>query len=67
MAGDVWHIVILTQHAARPIRNNRTGQLDDAITPDGIYKLVRAYSRPARFRDWRTCAAGDGSHERARP
>ena len=28
----------------RPVRNNRTGRLERAITPDGIYKLVRAYS-----------------------
>src|SRR3954449_12421496 len=28
----------------RPVRNNATGRLDKAITPDGIYKLVRAYS-----------------------
>jgi integrase len=28
----------------RPIRNRATGKLDKAITPDGIYKLVRAYS-----------------------
>jgi site-specific recombinase XerC len=27
---------------ARPLRNNTTGRLDKAITPDGIYKLVRA-------------------------
>jgi integrase/recombinase XerD len=27
-----------------PLRNNRTGRLDRAITPDGVYKLVRAYS-----------------------
>jgi integrase/recombinase XerD len=33
----------------RPIRNNRTGQLDDAITPDGIYKLVRTYSAQLGF------------------
>ena len=33
----------------RPIRNNRTGKLDKAITPDGIYKLVRAYSAPLGF------------------
>jgi integrase/recombinase XerD len=26
----------------RPIRNNTTGELDKAITPDGIYKFVRA-------------------------
>jgi integrase/recombinase XerD len=28
----------------RPLRNNRTGVLKKAITPDGIYKLVRKYS-----------------------
>jgi site-specific recombinase XerD len=28
----------------RPLRNTRTGRLDKAITPDGIYKLVRKYS-----------------------
>jgi integrase/recombinase XerD len=28
----------------RPIRNNRTGRLEKAITGDGIYRLVRAYS-----------------------
>ena len=28
----------------RPIRNNRTGRLDQAVTPDGVYKLVRAYA-----------------------
>ena len=28
----------------RPVRNNRTGRLADAISPDGVYKLVRAYS-----------------------
>ena len=33
----------------RPIRNNTTGELDKAITPDGIYKLVRAYSAAARL------------------
>jgi integrase/recombinase XerD len=33
----------------RPIRNNRTGKLDRAITPDGIYKLVRAYSAALGF------------------
>ncbi|MGI4796559.1 MAG: tyrosine-type recombinase/integrase [Janthinobacterium lividum] len=29
----------------RPLRNNRTGRLTDAITPDGVYKLVRTYAR----------------------
>ena len=33
----------------RPIRNNTTGRLDKAITPDGIYKLVRAYSAALGF------------------
>jgi integrase len=34
----------------RPIRTNTTGELDKAITPDGIYKLVRAYSAALGFR-----------------
>jgi integrase/recombinase XerD len=33
----------------RPVRNNTTGQLNGAITPDGIYKLVRAYSAELGF------------------
>jgi integrase/recombinase XerD len=33
----------------RPMRNNRTGRLERAITPDGIYKLVRAYSAQLGF------------------
>jgi integrase/recombinase XerD len=28
----------------RPVRNNTTGTLENAITPDGIYRLVRHYS-----------------------
>jgi integrase/recombinase XerD len=28
----------------RPVRNNRIGKLAGAITADGVYKLVRAYS-----------------------
>ena len=31
------------------MKNNRTGQLADAITPDGIYKLVRTYSAELGF------------------
>lgn len=31
----------------RPVRNNRTGQLDQALTADGVYKLVRRYSSSA--------------------
>jgi integrase/recombinase XerD len=33
----------------RPVRNNATGRLDQAITPDGVYKLVRAYSARLGF------------------
>ena len=33
----------------RPVRNNRTGRLEGAVTPDGIYKLVRAYSGQLGF------------------
>ena len=33
----------------RPLRNNRTGRVDQAITPDGIYKLVRGYSAALGF------------------
>ena len=29
----------------RPIRNNRTGELDRTLTGDGIYKLVRGYAK----------------------
>ena len=28
----------------RPVRNNRTGRMEQAITADGVYKLVRRYS-----------------------
>jgi integrase/recombinase XerD len=33
----------------RPIRNNRTGRLERALTGDGIYRLVRAYSTQLGF------------------
>jgi integrase/recombinase XerD len=33
----------------RPVRNNRTGRLEKAITADGIYKLVRIYSAELGF------------------
>ncbi len=33
----------------RPIRNNRTGRLEQAITADGVYKLVRAYAAALGF------------------
>jgi site-specific recombinase XerD len=34
----------------RPIRNNRSGRLDKAITPNGIYTLVRTYSAQLGFK-----------------
>jgi integrase/recombinase XerD len=34
----------------RPMRNNTTGRLDRAITPDGIYKLVQGYSAALGFK-----------------
>jgi site-specific recombinase XerD len=33
----------------RPLKNNSTGKLDGAITADGVYKLVRAYSAALGF------------------
>jgi integrase/recombinase XerD len=33
----------------RPTRNNRTGRLEAAITADGVYNLVRAYSAQLGF------------------
>jgi integrase/recombinase XerD len=33
----------------RPTINNRTGRRDQALTPDGVYKVVRAYSRKLGF------------------
>ena len=33
----------------RPIRNNRTGKLERAITADGVYRLVRSYSAQLGF------------------
>lgn len=33
----------------RPVRNNRTGRLERAITADGVYKLVRIYSAQLGF------------------
>ncbi len=33
----------------RPVRNNRTGRLEGAITPDGVYRLVRGYSAQLGF------------------
>jgi integrase/recombinase XerD len=33
----------------RPIRNNRTGQLEKALDPDMVYRLVRGYSAQLGF------------------
>jgi integrase/recombinase XerD len=33
----------------RPVRNNRTRRLDQALTPDAVYKLVRRYSAALGF------------------
>src|SRR5271169_1811979 len=33
----------------RPIKNNRAGRLDKALTPDAVYRLVRAYSAALGF------------------
>jgi site-specific recombinase XerD len=33
----------------RPVRNNRTGCVTDAITADGVYRLVRGYSAALGF------------------
>src|SRR5271163_1151942 len=33
----------------RPVRNNRTGRLEGAITADGVYRLVRRYSGQLGF------------------
>jgi hypothetical protein len=49
----------------RPIRNNRTGQRDKALTPDMIYtgaKIIQG----SRLQNPRLCAALDRSRQRAR-
>ena len=33
----------------RPVKNNRSGDLDKAMTPDAIYKMVREYSTALGF------------------
>jgi integrase/recombinase XerD len=33
----------------RPVKNNTTGTLEGALTPDGVYKLVRGYSAKLGF------------------
>src|SRR6516162_3159064 len=33
----------------RPLKNNRTGHLDKALTPDAVYRLVRGYSAALGF------------------
>jgi hypothetical protein len=48
-ASDIFRRLNSYSSLFRPVRNNITGQLDGAITPDGIYKLVRAYSAQLGF------------------
>ena len=43
------HGADLTGSLFRPIRNNRTSTMNKAITPDMVYKLVRAYSAALSF------------------
>ena len=49
----------------RPIRNNRSGRLDKALTPNGIYTLVRTYTAQLGFESG-AHALRDGRHERPR-
>ena len=49
----------------RPVRNNRTGRLEDAITADGVYRLVRGYSGSWGF-DRGAFVARDRRHQCAR-
>ena len=50
----------------RPICNNRTGELEKALTPDGVYKLVCTYSAQLGFEIGAPCAASDSRHQCAR-
>ena len=38
-----------TARLFRPVKNNRTGRLEKAISPDAIYKIVRRYSADLGF------------------
>jgi site-specific recombinase XerD len=51
----------------RPVRNNRNGRLDTAITPNGILYARPHLFRAARFQDPPPCAARDSSHQCPRP
>ena len=33
----------------RPVKNNTAGTLEDAITPDGVYRMIRAYAEEAKI------------------
>ena len=37
----------------RPVKNNLTGELDEAVTPDGVYKVVRRYAKAMGLRSGR--------------
>ena len=50
----------------RPVRNNRPGKLERRSRPDGIYKLVRAYSAALGFEIGAHALRGDRRHQRAR-
>jgi integrase/recombinase XerD len=50
----------------RPIRNNATGALDKAITPDGVLQAGAHIFGRARIQDPRARAEGDGGHQCAR-
>lgn len=39
------HVLEKSGPLFRPIRNNRTGELDRTLSGDGIYKLVRGYAK----------------------
>ena len=49
----------------RPIRNNRTGRLEKALTPEDLQAGPTVF-RSSRLRDRRPRAAIDGRHQRAR-
>jgi integrase/recombinase XerD len=51
----------------RPTRNNRTGRLEGAITADGVYRLVRAYSAQLGFEIGAHALRRDGRYQCARP
>ncbi len=51
----------------RPLHNSRDHASGQAITPDGVYRMVREYSAQLGVRDRRAFAARDGCYQCARP